>query len=775
MGQLFTNNATSTVATNISSTAPAVTLAAGDGAKFPNPGAGEYFLLTLFQRVGTTEVNHEIVRCTGRNGDVLTIVRALEGTIGRPFNIGDFAELRLTAGAVLPVNGGALTTALNEAATVTIPSSSSMLVGSAAANTINITGNAAIAAFDAAPAGSIRRTSFSGSCALAHNLGALRIIGSAGMTTEPGDWCEWISVGAGAWQMMNYTRGSGDTVGRISVAHGGTGVSSLSGLVFANGTGPFTKATAAQINDTLGYAPVNAAAIGNPYGVAGLDSTGKVPAGQLPSYVDDVLEVSTYSQLPTVGETGKIYTAVDSNKIYRWGGSAYVEISASPGSTDAVPEGAGNLYFAGSRVLATILSGFAVGANAVVSAGDSILSAIGKLQAQLAFKAALTGEGTSGTWPINISGTAAYANGAASVSWTGVYNRPTNVNSFVNDFNIIARQTADFNSASYRTSGMYSAAESPANAPAAYVSLISAANGDVGLQIAGGYTADNLWFRGWYSSGATYAPWRKVWHDGNLVPRMDSYVAGTIVQRDGSGSITACNVSCQGGGNFYGGGGGLTGGAPSLTAGGASNIVAAVDKQYLWTAVQQFRGNKGGSGARLASTADYPVQAFSDDLGPAGMSFHRGGSYAVNFGLDPDNVIRLGGWSAAGNLFQWDMGGSFTALANIVAYSDERLKTNWRPVRKDFVQQWAGVKHGVYTRIDTLKEQIGLSAQAAQAIHEEFVEVQADGYLALNYGAAAAIATIQLAQLALKQAERIEAQDRVIEKLVIRMEALENP
>lgn len=56
---------------------------------------------------------------------------------------------------------------------------------------------------------------------------------------------------------------------------------------------------------------------------------GKVPASQLPSYVDDVLEYADFAALPGTGESGKIYVTLDTNLTYRWSGSAYVEISAS--------------------------------------------------------------------------------------------------------------------------------------------------------------------------------------------------------------------------------------------------------------------------------------------------------------------------------------------------------------------------------------------------------------------------------------------------------------
>lgn len=68
---------------------------------------------------------------------------------------------------------------------------------------------------------------------------------------------------------------------------------------------------------------------GQPGGLAELDSTGKVPAAQLPSYVDDVLEYSTKAQFPQTGETGKIYVSKDTNLTYRWTGTQYLEISQS--------------------------------------------------------------------------------------------------------------------------------------------------------------------------------------------------------------------------------------------------------------------------------------------------------------------------------------------------------------------------------------------------------------------------------------------------------------
>ena len=76
---------------------------------------------------------------------------------------------------------------------------------------------------------------------------------------------------------------------------------------------------------------------------------GLVPAAQLPGFVDDVLEYANFAAFPQPGEIGKQYLDIDQRKIYRWSGTVYQEISPSPGSTDAVPEGLVNLYFTLAR------------------------------------------------------------------------------------------------------------------------------------------------------------------------------------------------------------------------------------------------------------------------------------------------------------------------------------------------------------------------------------------------------------------------------------------
>lgn len=85
---------------------------------------------------------------------------------------------------------------------------------------------------------------------------------------------------------------------------------------------PISSATQTALN-----AKVETSLVGAINGVASLDGTGKVPSTQLPSYVDDILEYASLAAFPVTGETGKIYIALDTNKCYRWSGSAYIEVS----------------------------------------------------------------------------------------------------------------------------------------------------------------------------------------------------------------------------------------------------------------------------------------------------------------------------------------------------------------------------------------------------------------------------------------------------------------
>ena len=121
------------------------------------------------------------------------------------------------------------------------------------------------------------------------------------------------------------------------------------------------------------------------------------------------------------------------------------------------------------------------------------------------------------------------------------------------------------------------------------------------------------------------------------------------------------------------------------------------------------------------------------------MSFHRGGSYAVNMGLDSDNVLRIGGWSASANRFQLDMTGNLTLAGEVTAYSDSRLKDNIELVT-DALGKITALRGVTFTRNDqddTERRHMGVIAQEVETVMPELVRTDSAGIKTVNYGAMA--------------------------------------
>jgi hypothetical protein len=344
----------------------------------------------------------------------------------------------------------------------------------------------------------------------------------------------------------------------------------------------------------------------------------------------------------------------------------------------------------------------------------------------------------------------------------------------------------------------------------------------------------------------------------------------------------------------------------AATASNTSSISNAVGNTYTWTATQYFTGN-----GNTASAAGIGAQAYSTGGNGAIMAFHRAGVYAVNMGLDSDNVFRIGGWSAPANLLQMTMAGnltmagsisgtslagsiatgsgasgtwgisisgsaatlttgrtigmtgdvswtsaSFNGSANVtgtatlansgvtaatytnatvtvdakglvtsassgsgggltvtddnstnatryltftsatsgsitgvnvssskltynpstgalsstshVSSSDERLKTNWRDLQADFIEQLATVKAGVYDRtdMDVPVTQVGVTAQALRPVLPHAVLEDVDGMLSVAYGNAALVSAVELAKRVVEQEARINRLEALVARLM---------
>lgn len=161
------------------------------------------------------------------------------------------------------------------------------------------------------------------------------------------------------------------TTGTMAVARLPAASTSAVGVAQLNSTTNSTSTTQAATPSAvkaaydLAAAKISSTEKGVANGVATLGSDGKVPATQLPSYVDDVIEVSSFSNLPATGESGKIYVTTDTNDIYRWSGSGYIEIAVSAGTADTA------LRLATARTLS--LTGDGSGSVAFDGSGDAAI------------------------------------------------------------------------------------------------------------------------------------------------------------------------------------------------------------------------------------------------------------------------------------------------------------------------------------------------------------------------------------------------------------------
>jgi len=216
---LFTNNAFSTLASGITNVATSLTVAATEGARYPNPSGGDYFYATL----SDTSSNIEIIKVTARSTDTFTIVRGRDGTSGRAYLTGDRVELRITA-AVLeefmhellddttPALGGFLDASGNyiQMQTGGDIASASPLVIDTDGDSFDVSGTTNFAALTVA-ADRHFFTQFDGVLTMTHG-GSLVLPGAANITTAAGDVAEWISTAANTVRCVNYTKADGTAV-----------------------------------------------------------------------------------------------------------------------------------------------------------------------------------------------------------------------------------------------------------------------------------------------------------------------------------------------------------------------------------------------------------------------------------------------------------------------------------------------------------------------------------------------------------------------------------
>jgi pentose-5-phosphate-3-epimerase len=292
-----------------------------------------------------------------------------------------------------------------------------------------------------------------------------------------------------------------------------------------------------------------------------------------------------------------------------------------------------------------------------------------------------TGGNASGTWDINITGNSATTSGS------------TFSNDAVNKPIITTRTDSGF----YEHDTAATVDGWPINSNT-WMHMIACTHSNdtnyYSMQIAASFfNQTDLYYRSVNNNGAT--GWSKIWHSNN----------------DGAGS-------------------GLD---ADLLDGINSASFARVDSTSVFTVPTYFQSNLGTTSGSLSNP---PLQAYSTGTNSAFMSFHRAGSFAVNFGLDSDNVLRIGGWSAAANRFQLDMSGNGTYAGTVTANSDIRLKDNIEiiPNALEKVSQIRGVTFTRNDQEDKEKRHAGVIAQEVEKVLPEVVMEGNDGIKSVAYG-----------------------------------------
>lgn len=166
----------------------------------------------------------------------------------------------------------------------------------------------------------------------------------------------------------------------------------------------------------------------------------------------------------------------------------------------------------------------------------------------------------------------------------------------------------------------------------------------------------------------------------------------------------------------------------------------------------------------FAMGTPYTMKADGTSLsaGTGGNNFYGIAWSHPNVGGQGANLTNHGALFVVNGITQIAISSSIWCIGNITAYSDERVKTNWRNFNNNFVEKLAKVKSGIFDRTDVnekengLKTQVGVSAQSLREVIPDAVTCNSEGMLSVSYGNAAMASCVELAKEILKLKEEID-------------------
>lgn len=475
------------------------------------------------------------------------------------------------------------------------------------------------------------------------------------------------------------------------IGQAATVVSPMDGVAAVGTSTRFARQDHVHTSDTT---KVNTSTLGVANGVATLDATGLVPTTQLPAYVDDVLEFANLAAFPATGESGKIYVALNTNKTYRWSGSAYIYITSGAvdsvagktgvvtlvkgdvglGSVDNTSDANKPVSTAQQSALdlkaplaSPALTGAPTAPTAAVGTSTTQVATTAFVNAEIANDAPTkTGGGASGSWGISVTGSSASCSGlaASATTLTGLTPTVTELNYLDGVTSAIQTQLngkAPLTGAGTSGSWPISVTGSAASASAVAWSGVSGKPTTLaGYGITNGYAMDGV-NTGWFRSSGTQG-WYNETYNGGI------YMAD------------------------------------------ATYVRTYNNKQFLCNDVMRVEGTTP------------QVQLWDSDHSILRYLYADGGS--IGF------LTSAGGWSLTN-----DNSGNTTSTGNVTAYSDIRLKKDIELI-PDALDKVCALRGVTYERIDSGERQTGVIAQEVQAVLPEAVMTMTDEQqtLSVAYG-----------------------------------------
>lgn len=179
---------------------------------------------------------------------------------------------------------------------------------------------------------------------------------------------------------------------------------------------------------------------------------------------------------------------------------------------------------------------------------------------------------------------------------------------------------------------------------------------------------------------------------------------------------------------------------------GVQQIIYGTVNSVSFTSVTTIHLNSD-SGSLTSSLSSFGLSILSNNNNPMPRNMDLTcSSLAVMGNLSISGTLVVKALQAMDGSLTCIAAGGFICTGDITAFSDPRLKTDWRDVPSDFIERLAALQSGIYKRIDSGYKQVGVNAEQLQEFLPEAVHGTPPDYLSVAYGNAAMVACVELAK-----------------------------